>query len=60
MIAVGDRFGPNDLMPCGTQTAKRRHLAKGEECDTCGTSPWTTGVVNGGREHQEVAADATA
>lgn len=32
------RYGPNDLMPCGFDASRRRHLAKGEDCDTCGTS----------------------
>lgn len=46
---MAERFGPNDLMPCGTTVARRRHLARGEECDTCKTSPWPTGVVDGKR-----------
>lgn len=30
-------LGPNDRQPCGTDASRRRHLAKGEQCDTCGT-----------------------
>lgn len=31
------RPGPNDLLPCKTPSSVRRHLAKAEECPTCGT-----------------------
>lgn len=31
------RYGMNDRMPCGTSVARRRHLARGQSCDTCGT-----------------------
>lgn len=30
-------LGPNALEPCGTSTAKRRHVALAEHCSTCGT-----------------------
>jgi hypothetical protein len=29
-------LGPNDLEPCGSDTALRRHFALGEHCDVCG------------------------
>jgi hypothetical protein len=32
----GQRPGPNDLLPCGTESAVRRHLAKRERCWICG------------------------
>lgn len=28
--------GPNDLLPCGTDSARRRHLARNERCRRCG------------------------
>ncbi len=31
------RPGPNGLLPCGTYSAVKRHLAKAEHCDVCGT-----------------------
>jgi hypothetical protein len=30
-------YGPNDLLPCKTESARRRHLARAEHCDECGT-----------------------
>lgn len=30
------RFGFNDLVPCPSDTARRRHFALGEHCDVCG------------------------
>lgn len=30
-------LGANDLLPCGTPTAYRRHVALAERCITCGT-----------------------
>jgi hypothetical protein len=30
---------------CGTQTARTRHWAHGEVCDTCGTEDWPAGAV---------------
>jgi hypothetical protein len=30
-------LGPNDLLPCPSETAKRRHLIRAERCRTCGT-----------------------
>lgn len=26
----------NATLPCGTDSARRRHLARAEHCDTCG------------------------
>lgn len=39
MTAVGNatKLGPNCLQACGTDGAKKRHWAKAERCDTCGT-----------------------
>ncbi len=31
-----DAPGPNDLLPCGTDSARRRHLARNERCARCG------------------------
>lgn len=31
------RPGPNDVLPCGTTSAARRHLAHAEACPTCRT-----------------------
>ncbi len=28
---------PNAVLPCGTDSARRRHLAHGEDCTPCGT-----------------------
>ncbi|MDG4796186.1 hypothetical protein [Micromonospora sp. WMMD1082] len=28
--------GPNSVLPCGTDSARRRHLAHGQECGVCG------------------------
>ena len=50
---MADRYGPNDLMPCGTDPARRRHLARGEVCDTCRTTrrpPDTNQQTDGGVE----------
>jgi septal ring factor EnvC (AmiA/AmiB activator) len=30
------RPGPNDVLPCGTESARRRHQARGEDCAICG------------------------
>lgn len=30
------RPGPNDVLPCGTDSARRRHLAHGRDCTVCG------------------------
>jgi DNA-binding XRE family transcriptional regulator len=32
---AGRRPGPNDVLPCGTDSARRRHLAKAELCPVC-------------------------
>jgi hypothetical protein len=32
-----ERLGPNDCLPCGTESARRHHVAKAEHCDVCGT-----------------------
>ena len=32
----GRLLGPNDLAPCKTESARRRHITKGETCATCG------------------------
>lgn len=29
------RPGPNDCLPCPSDSARRRHLARAEHCDTC-------------------------
>ncbi|MDQ0371568.1 hypothetical protein [Catenuloplanes indicus] len=29
------RPGPNAILPCGTDSARRRHLARGKRCKTC-------------------------
>ncbi|MGC4886739.1 hypothetical protein [Micromonospora sp. DT227] len=34
--ATTDAPGPNDLLPCGTDSARRRHLARNEQCTLCG------------------------
>lgn len=31
-----ERLGPNALLPCGTESARRRHLAHGQTCAECG------------------------
>lgn len=31
--------GANDLLPCGTDSARRRHAAHGLTCRTCDTTP---------------------
>jgi hypothetical protein len=53
------RPGMNDRLPCGTDAARRRHLARGQECDTCRTSPWTTGVDQAQRDEAEVRHHAS-
>lgn len=30
------RPGPNDCLPCPSRSARLRHLARAEHCDTCG------------------------
>lgn len=35
MDPVTDRLGPNDLAPCPSDSARRRHLAKAETCPVC-------------------------
>lgn len=27
--------GPNEVLPCGTESARRRHAAHGQTCRTC-------------------------
>ncbi|MDG4784391.1 hypothetical protein O7626_00325 [Micromonospora sp. WMMD1102] len=34
--AAPSPYGPNDLEPCGTESARRRHLAHGRDCAVCG------------------------
>ncbi|MEV1315330.1 hypothetical protein AB0J14_04515 [Micromonospora arborensis] len=31
--------GPNDLLPCPSESARRRHAAHGRTCRTCDTTP---------------------
>ncbi|RKR92824.1 hypothetical protein BDK92_7306 [Micromonospora pisi] len=31
----GPRYGPNDVLPCGTDTARRRHQTRTEGCEVC-------------------------
>ena len=34
-------LGMNDLLPCGSDTARRRHVALAEGCAACGIEGWT-------------------
>lgn len=58
-------LGPNDLMPCPSDGARRRHQARAEHCDVCGTEgrrvlpPSLSEVVARRRERLARAASAT-
>nr|MDT0658061.1 hypothetical protein [Micromonospora sp. DSM 115978] len=36
---AGPRPGPNDVLPCGTESARMRHLAHGQTCRRCMSPP---------------------
>ncbi len=38
MTATTARPGPNDVLPCKTESARYRHLARGQVCHACGVS----------------------
>lgn len=32
-------FGPNDVLPCPSESARRRHAAHGQTCQVCEVTP---------------------
>lgn len=36
-MTTGERLAPNALVPCPSESSRKRHLAKAEHCSTCGT-----------------------
>lgn len=47
-------YGPNDLVPCPSESARRRHLARGEICVACEPDAERTTVCPGCRERVTV------
>jgi hypothetical protein len=43
MEAPTTRPGPNSLLPCGSSSARRRHLTHGQRCPIC----WPDGGLPG-------------
>lgn len=41
-LVVGEELdvgpGPDDCLPCPSESARRRHLARSEQCETCDVS----------------------
>lgn len=36
-MSARERLGPNSLVPCPSESSRKRHLAKAEHCPICGT-----------------------
>jgi hypothetical protein len=47
MTSAATRPGPNELLPCGTSGARRRHLAHGRACAVC----WPSGGLPAMPDH---------
>ncbi|MCG5464185.1 helix-turn-helix domain-containing protein [Micromonospora sp. MED01] len=53
----GARFHPNEVLPCGTASARRRHVALGQECRVCeSTAPAASRINEPTISRQEAAA----
>lgn len=53
----GARFHPNEVLPCGTDSARRRHAAHGQECRVCeSTAPADRSAYQPTTSRKEAAA----
>jgi hypothetical protein len=59
------RLGPNDKLPCGTESRRRTHIALSEFCATCNTYgrrtklPTLSEIVDDYRRRAGVLRDAS-